>query len=199
MRDDRSHWEQRYSAGGDAPPSAPSAFLVRHADLISGRVLDVACGSGRNAIFCARRGNVVVAIDLAWAGLERARQVAQAENLPLHLLQANLETLPLPAERYDSVINVRYLQRSLLPQLECALKPGGILLFETFLIDQMQHGHLRNPAFLLQHGELRDAFRELEQLEYEEGLLTHESGEAYLARLLARKPRQGHGDEAERD
>jgi SAM-dependent methyltransferase len=185
---DRARWEQRY--GGEASALEPAAFIVRHAGRISGRVLEVACGSGRNALFLARRGLDVVAIDLALAALQQAQRSARAENLTLHLLQADLERFPLPPERYDAVVNVRYLQRSLLPQLERALKPGGILLFETFLIDQMQYGHPRNPAFLLEHGELREAFRGLDQLEYEEGLLTHERGDAYLARLLARKPRR---------
>lgn len=187
MRDDRINWEQRYGAKprGALPP--PSDFIVRHAGLVRGRVLDIACGSGRNAVVFARRGHVVDGIDIAFEGLVRAREIARREGLRLHLLQADLDSFPLRAARYGGIINVRYLQRSLFPQIQRALEPGGVLLFETFLIDQMQFGHPRKPEFLLQHGELRAAFAALEEIEYEEGLLRHESGEAYMARLAARK------------
>lgn len=187
MREDRTTWEKRH-AESPATESPPSAFLAKHADLISGRVLDVACGRGRNAIFLARRGNVVEAIDIARAGLLSARHAALAENLSLQLIQADVDDFPLPVERYDAVINIRFLKRELFPALARALKPGGILVFETFLIDQMHSGHPRNPHFLLRHGELRDAFHALEELEYEEGLFEAADGKAFLARLLARRP-----------
>jgi SAM-dependent methyltransferase len=190
-RDDRCHWERRYEAKSSEGLAAPSDFIVRHAALIRGHVLDIACGSGRNALFLARRGYTVDGIDIALAGLLRARDIARVEGLPVQLIQADLEQFTLPVARYGAIINARYLQRSLFGQIERALEPGGILLFETFLIDQMQFGHPRNTDFLLQRGELRAAFPTLGPIEYEEGLFVHESGEAYLARLAARKPQIG--------
>lgn len=188
MRDDRQRWEERHGEADAAPAMAPSAFVVRHAALVRGRVLDIACGSGRNAIFLARRGCAVVGVDLALAALRHLQRTACRERLLVHPVQADLECHCLPAARFDAVINIRYLQRSLFGQLEHTLKPGGVLLFETFLVDQLQRGHPRNPAYLLRRGELAQAFPGLERLEYEEGLLAHESGSDYLARLLARKP-----------
>jgi SAM-dependent methyltransferase len=187
MRDDRSRWEERYRAGkSPAAAAEPSSFLLEHADSIRGRVLDLACGAGRNALFLARRGSVVEAIDIALAGLQRLRHAALAEGLDVRPVQADLEGFPLPAGRYDAVINIRYLQRSLFPSMARALKRGGVLLFETFLIDQRQLGHPRNPDFLLQHGELRAAFSSLQLLHYSEGLVSDSAGDAYLARLVAR-------------
>jgi SAM-dependent methyltransferase len=191
MREDRTHWEQRYGSKTSRTLPAPSDFVVQHQGLIRGRVLDIACGDGRNAVFLARRGHVVDGIDIALAGLLRAREIARGEGLQLHLLQADLDQFALPVARYGAVIHVRYLQRSLFPQIERALEPGGILLFESFLIDQMHFGHPRNPDFLLRRGELRASFAALEEIEYEEGLLRRESGEAYMARLVARKSREG--------
>lgn len=188
MRDDRQRWEERYAAGGRYPDEGPSEFLVAHADLIRGRVLDVAAGVGRNALFLARRGNTVEAIDISLAGLRVARAAALAEGLRVLPLQADLESFPLPTDRYDAAINIRYLQRSLFEPLQRAVKPGGIILFETFLIDQLGVGHIKNPAFLLQHGELRDAFSSCELLVYEEGLFANREQPAHLARMVARRP-----------
>jgi tellurite methyltransferase len=157
-----------------------------HADVLGPHVLDVAGGGGRNALFLARRGKRIEVIDFAFSGLHAVRQAAAAEGLDLLAIQADLHTYPLPAGRYDAVINIRYLQRSLFPALRRATKPGGLLLFETFLIDQRGIGHPKNPEFLLQRGELRAAFHDCEILTYEEGRFDDQVGRAYLARMLAR-------------
>ncbi len=185
--DDRRRWDERY-ATRHAEDEPPSAFLVAHVDLIHGRVLDVAAGSGRNALFLARRGAVVEAIDISLTGLLMAQATARAEGLAVRAVQADLESFPLPCSRYDAILNIRYLQRSLFAPLQRALKPGGILLFETFLIDQQTFRHPSNPAFLLQHGELRAAFASCELLMYEEGLFETPPPPTYLARMIARRP-----------
>jgi tellurite methyltransferase len=185
-RDDRQRWEARYATGDCGPGRAPSEFLVAHADLIHGRVLDVAAGSGRNALFLARRGNRVDAIDISLTGLRSARLAAVAEGIAVRGIQADLEDFPLPVGLYDAAINIRYLQRSLFVPLQRAVKPGGIILFETFLIGQQAFGHPRNPVHMLQPGELRDAFAGCEILVYREGRVDDAPEPACVARLLAR-------------
>jgi len=188
----RRDWEERYRGqqkasdvfGSDA---SPSDFLVAHADLIRGHVLEVAAGAGRNALFLARRGCVVELVDISHDGLRQAHEAALAAGLTLLPIQADLETFPLPRSRYDAVINIRYLQRSLFEPLQEAVKPGGVILFETFLADQRSIGHPRNPEFLLQRGELRTVFARCEILVYEEGLFHATTRPCYLARLLARR------------
>lgn len=187
MEESRRRWESRYSEAHGIP--APSAFILDHAGMIGHRVLDVAGGSGRNALFLARRGCDVHLIDIAYVALHQAVTGARAERLAVAAIQADLEAWPLPAEYYDTVINVRYLQRSLFPALKTTVRPGGLVLFETFLIDQQRIGHPRNPAFLLQPGELRQTFAEFEIIEYREGLLDGEAP-AYLAQLVARRPQR---------
>jgi len=191
MRDDRQRWEDRYSTGSRRPDEGPSEFLVLHADLITGHVLDIAAGVGRNALFLARRGNLVEAIDISFTGLRTLRAAALAERLDVHAVQADLESFPLPTDRYDAVINIRYLQRSLFAPLRRAVKPGGIILFETFLIDQIALGHPINPAYLLQRGELRTAFSDCEIVVYEEGFFPSRVHSAHLARMVARRPHAG--------
>jgi SAM-dependent methyltransferase len=183
---DRSRWEARYA---EARPcaGAPSAFLTRHADLIHGRVLDVAAGTGRNALFLARRGAVVDAFDISLNGLRTLQAAARSEGLAIRPVQADLEQFALPVNLYDAAINIRYLQRSLFGALQRCVKPGGVILFETFLIDHHVVRHVTNPEFLLQHGELRRAFADCDVLVYEEGTLDTEGAPAHLARLVARR------------
>jgi tellurite methyltransferase len=189
MREDRTRWEGRYEQKGAAPLRPPSQLLERHLHLLPrGRALDVACGDGRNAVFLARNGFVVDAIDVAAAGLRRAQAVSRRERLPLRLIQGDLDFFPLPAARYSVAVNVRFLQRRLFAALKRCLRPGGVIVFETFITDQARLGHPTNPAHLLEPGELRRAFADLEIIAYEEGRFETETGPAYLARLLARRP-----------
>jgi len=189
-RDIRARWEEKYSARGATPAGHPSPFVRDNlSSLPPGRALDLASGDGRHALLLAAHGYRVEAIDIAAAGLRRAVAAARASGLTITAIQADLEDFPLPAERYDVVLNLNYLQRSLWPRIERALRPGGVIVAETFLIDQAAHGHPRNPAFLLAHGELRAAFGGFEIVHDEEGLLPSGDGSAYLARLIARKPR----------
>ena len=188
MSEDRQRWEERYRSGDALAAGAASAFLVAHAGLIAGRVLDVAAGAGRNALFLARRGHVVEAVDIARTGLQMARAAARAEGLSVSVVQADLQTFPLPRERYDAAVNIRYLQRSLFAPLQRAVRPGGIILFETFLIDQQRLGHHGNADFLLRRGELRAAFAACELVLYEEGQFETGGQPAYLARMIARRP-----------
>jgi len=193
MSQSRRHWEERYAERRDQDKAvgtvdSPSAFLASIADSISGRVLDVAAGSGRNAVFLARRRCQVEAIDIAHSGLCIAKSAAAAAGADLRVLQADLESYPLPPSRYDAVLNIRYLQRSLFPALQHTVKPGGLIVVETFLIDQQAFGHPKNPAFLLQRGELATVFEAYDILIHEEGLFDDGRGQAYLGRLLARRP-----------
>jgi tellurite methyltransferase len=181
MGDDRTRWEARYASG--AGRDDPSDFLVAHAALLHGRVLDVAAGAGRNAVFLARRGLRVDALDIALGGLRHAQAAARAAGLDVRPVQCDLQQFPLPRAAYDAAVNIRYLQRSLFEPLQRSVKPGGIIVFETFLIDQQTLGHPRNPAFLLQHGELRAAFARCDIVVYEEGRFH----DAYLARMIARR------------
>ena len=192
---DRIEWERRYGKRGAEPVASASDFLRRHLDrLPRGRALDVACGDGRNALFLAQHGFRVDAIDIARAGLQRIQAIARREGFHVHAVQADLEEFPLARNHYDVVLNTCYLQRLLWPGLKSALRPAGIMVFETFLIDQREIGHPRNPAFLLERGELRDAFRDFDILQYEEGRFELGTGPVFLARLLARRPATWQAD-----
>jgi len=186
----RSRWEEKYAARGAAAPAPPSPFVTRHLPILPpGTALDLASGDGRHALLLAANGYRVEAIDFAAHGLRRARAAAQGAGLRIDFVQADLESYPLPRQRYDVVLNLHYLQRSLWPAIKHALRPAGVVMAEIFLIDQREHGHPRNPAFLLDRGELRAAFADFDILHEEEGLLPRGKDSAYLARIIARKRR----------
>jgi SAM-dependent methyltransferase len=98
------------------------------------------------------------------------------------LAAVDLERIELPPARYDLVLNFNYLQRSLVPEIKQTLKPGGWVIFETYLIDQQAIGHPNNPGYLLGHNELLDLY-------YREGQFLQSAKSAFLARLLAQKKR----------
>jgi SAM-dependent methyltransferase len=148
------------------------------------KALDAACGSGRNAVYCALQGCDSTGIDILPDALERVRDLAVRSGTMVRTVQADL-SFPgaLDEVQADLIVVVRYLERTLFGPLARALRPGGRLLYETFTMDQLELGHPRNPRFLLQKGELREAFPDLEVERYEEGFFDG----AHLARLVARR------------
>lgn len=193
-RSEREHWDGRYRTG-TGPAGDPSPFLVGHAANISdgpdGLALDIATGRGRHAVWLARRGLRVHAIDISETAVRRLADIRARDHLLLSPIVADLESFPLPLGAYDVVVNVNFLHRPLLPALARALRPGGILIFETFLLAQAEHGHPKNPAYLLAPGELRARFADrLAVLDYREGPVERDGTTTHLASLLARRDRR---------
>src|SRR5579875_2428476 len=119
--------------------------------------------------------------------------VAKKLQLPIYPVAADLGRFPLPVDTFDVIVNVNFLCRPLVAELKRALKPGGMLVFDTFLIDQAEIGRPRNPAFLLRHWELREMLADLELLEYREGLASrHDGRRSWRASALAIKPKPRH-------
>ncbi len=161
--------------------------------LPKGLVLDVACGTGRHSVLLASVGNRVVAVDNSLAVLAVLHDVAKKLQLPIYPVAADLGRFPLPVDTFDVIVNVNFLCRPLVAELKRALKPGGMLVFDTFLIDQAEIGRPRNPAFLLRHWELREMLADLELLEYREGLASrHDGRRSWRASALAIKPKPRH-------
>lgn len=149
------------------------------------RALDVACGTGRNTVYLAQQGFTVLGVDWLPDALTRAQDLAQRSAVHITTAQRNLEEADaLQGIAADFIVVVRYLDRNLLPRLCDALSPGGTLVYETFTIAQKATGHPRNPLYLLQPNELRQAFAHLHIQHYAEGL--HDG--AHTAQLIARKP-----------
>ena len=185
-RAQRDLWEEghRGAVTGEAEPSVIEGLPM----LPRGLALDVAAGNGRNSIALARAGIRVVAADFSATAMRSLRQAAEIDRLPIMPVVADLEEgLPFRRSSFDAVINVSFLDRALIPQLKAALRAGGVLLFDTFLVDQAQTGHPRDPRFLLQHYELREILADMELIRYREGIVTYGDKCAWRAAALARR------------
>ncbi len=171
-------------------PGSPEPFLLEILARLprAGLALDVAAGRGRHSLVLARTGITVVAIDSSVCALGTLVRAAREQDLRVCALAADLSDFPLPADAFDVIVNINFLDRDLVPRLKQALKPGGFLLFDTFLVEQAEIGKPRNPAYLLRHRELRELLSGLELLEYREGLAgPHDGRRAWRACALALK------------
>ena len=174
--------------------NTPSSWLLKHEDLLKAQpknlALDIACGSGRNALYLASLGFIVDAVDYSEAKLAMLKQQAKQLNLPIRTLLINLEKDPLPDKQYQVVLNFNYLQRDLFPTIKQVLLRGGLLFFETFTREHVTLlQNQMNPAYLLEPGELRRAFADLQILDYRETIVKSRTGKnKAVASLVARKP-----------
>lgn len=153
------------------------------------RALDVACGSGRDAVFLAMNGYEVDAIDILPDALLRANDLASRHSVQIRTIQQDFERQPsLPVGQYDLVVVFRYLQRSLMPALSKTLRPGGYLVYETFHARNRQTGAKpTNPDHLLKTGELTSSFSELEILIADDAF---QRDGRFFSHVLARRPEQ---------
>ena len=164
------------------------AWLVEHAALLptAGDALDVACGRGRHALWVASRGLRVRAVDRDAAAIAELRQEASRRGVALvaDVLDLEAGTTSFGRDAYDLIVVAHYLHRPLFPALRDALRPGGVLVYETFTEAQARRGRPTNPAFLLAPGELERLVSPLEILESREG----EFDGRDVASLIARRP-----------
>jgi SAM-dependent methyltransferase len=170
----------------DTPPrDPPSPFVTEWIDRLRAdvppprRALDVAMGRGRHLPTLAAAGCSLFGVDIDIDAVHSAVM----RGVPVRAWVADLTAFPLPERRFDVVVVTRYLQRDLFPALDRALTPGGLLLYETFLVEQRQHG--RGPTsrhHLLHSNELRERLVGLETVFYEEVMEPDA-----VARIVARR------------
>jgi len=182
-------WDERYREGRGMPDE-PSALLVQNQALLPmrGRALDLAMGSGRNALYLASLGFQVTGVDASSVAVALCREKAASLGLVVEAIVGDLEDYRLPKDEYDLILDFHYLQRSLAGPIVRALRQGGVLFFETFTIDQLQFDYgPKDPAFLLRPGELRELFAGLETVLYFEGVIAGDRGPKAVAQLIGRR------------
>ncbi len=192
-RADAERWDARYAAEMDSwLARSPRQLLQNHAHLLpqAGLALDAAAGVATNSLYLAERGLQVVALDISEVALRSARVRFARHNLSLAAAVLDLAHLWLPAERFEVIVNFHFLERATLPVYRDALKPGGILYFETFILSPPE---TRTPNYYLKHGELAQAFNGFNILHQAECLLEDETGVVIrrTEQLIARKPTTG--------
>jgi len=159
-------------SGQHSQNESAASWLVDHRHLLQpGRALDFASGEGRNALYLAQQGFEVHAWDRNQDSLQALAAKAASLHLPITTRLVDLEREPsIPVETFDLIVVFYYLQRDLIPAIIKSLRPGGIVIYETFLIDNHERfNHPRRREFCLGHNELLSLFSELRILAYREG------------------------------
>jgi tellurite methyltransferase len=179
-------WDERYRQRPAA--TEPSEFLVQCASYLpaGGEALDAASGGGRNSVYLAERGFRVTAVDFSREALEQGRERARARKVTINWVQADLKEFPTPSPAFDLAIVFYYRDPGFYPRLREAVRPGGILIYQTFTLEQLRfEAGPKNPAHLLEPGELRKAIAGWELIFYRETSI-----ERGLASLVARRPKE---------
>lgn len=185
--DDRRQWDQIYSTRTYVFGKDPSAFLKDHiGKLPVGKALDIATGEGRNAVFLAKKGFEVDGVDLSEVGLKKTRRLARENHVDVTTIEADLNTYTIKPESYDVILNIDYLQRSLIPQIKRGLRHGGMVVYENYTVKQLENtgGKALQRNFLLDEGELPKLFKDFKIIVYRE---TNDGKDA-RASLIAQKP-----------
>jgi len=164
----------------------PSSLLVEYLPLLpSGKAIDIAMGKGRNALYLAERGFDVEGVDIDEAAVGICKEKAEKKGVKMKSVVADLTSYQIFEENYNVILCFHYLQRDLIPMMKAGLKKGGIILYETFLIDQhIQWGTPRHREYCFMRNELLDFFKDFRILYYKEGFVTKEKA---LASLVAQK------------
>ena len=162
---------------------APSQWIARFAHLVrpQGQVLDIACGLGRHMRLFHAKNHDVTGIDKAQAAIDAVANLGPA-------IQADIENgpWPLPGQQFDAVVVTNYLWRPLWPQILDSVKPGGLLLYETFAQGNEAFGKPSRADFLLAPGELLQVCNGWQIIAYEHGQLRQP--ERVVQRIAAIKP-----------
>jgi SAM-dependent methyltransferase len=192
-------WDQRYATDEYIYGTEPNAFLAEHAALLSGPVLSLCEGEGRNGVFLAARGLDVLGIDGSAVGLAKAQKLAHARGVVLRTAVTDLAAYTPPEHTFGAVVSIfahlpSALRHQLYPKVERALKPGGLLLFEHYGPAQLPKntGGPKDVDMLITAAQLKQAFphcdpiiaRELDR-DVMEG--TYHHGLSSVTQFLARK------------
>ncbi len=163
-----------------------------------GRVLDLACGSGRNGLYLVENDIPVTFADVNGEALEQVKQsLSSASTDKQRLAQYWLvdfeqtNTIPLNGKSFAAVMVFRYLHRPLFEQIKAAVTPGGMIIYETFTQQQAQFGRPKNPDFLLKPSELVELFDDWSILYSFEGVVNSTDNchdKQSIARIVAIKP-----------
>ncbi len=193
MKKDRIKWNGKHRENPEK--EEPSRILTEfHAMAKTGRALDIACGTGRNALFLAERGFQVDALDISEVGL----RMAKGKHERIRPACVDLDHYEIAAGRYDLIVNVRYLNRRLFPYIKEGLAPGGVLVFESFMERQnpVKTGAAANEEngwnpscrdYLFRENELLHAFLSLKIRYYRESEAGEPRAPQWLASLVAVK------------
>ena len=139
-------WDERYAVAEFVYGKEPNRFLAEHySKLPRGKLLSLAEGEGRNAVFLAAQGYEVTAVDASSVGLDKGRQLAEELGVNVEWIHADLNDFELGIDQWDGIVSIfcplpSSIRRKLYQSLPQALKPGGVFLLEAYTPAQIGRG-----------------------------------------------------------
>lgn len=190
MNDDAQRWNERYTEDGrNWLNTQPRQLLLDYLPKLpkNGLALDAAAGVGTHSLLLAEHGLHVIALDISEVGLRLAKEQAQKAGLNLDTAVYDLSRPYFPPHSFDVILNFRFLERATFPTYRRALKPGGWLIFETFVQTDTAVPH---PDYFLKPNELHDAFADFAIIHYAETAVRGSRSQKMktVAQLVACKP-----------
>lgn len=182
MRDDRIKWNQKYSEKPFSPD--PTDIVRKYYNIVKpGKALDIASGTGKNSLFLAERGFTVEAVDISNVALSQMPVSDQS----IRRICADLDIFDIPENRYDLILNIRFLNRRLFPYVREGLVKGGVLIFETYIEPVGDDFETTCRDYLLRQNELLHAFLSMKIVFYREARIREEHAYRHVASLVAIK------------
>lgn len=172
-RHDADKWDAIYRAGEHAQNSQAARVLRDYTHLLpaSGSALDLACGRGRNALLLAAHGLQTAAWDVSAEAIQQLQATADATGLTIATRVCDVVAEPPAKASFDVIVVSYFLERALFPQLLAALRPRGLLFYQTFIRDRVSDAGPRNANYRLARNELLELCKALTiRVYHEEGL-----------------------------
>ena len=196
---DQNFWNERYARDDYLYGTGPNSFLVEHSDFLTGPVLSLSEGEGRNAVFLAVRGLKVHGVDISEVGLTKAQALAKLKGVEIQTEVADLSNFEPKNNFYGSVISISAhlpsaVRDNLYPLVERCLKQDGVLLLEAYSERQLSRntGGPKDIDMLMTVDKLKREFPNLEpiliqELEREVSEGEGHAGLASVVQFIARK------------
>jgi cyclopropane fatty-acyl-phospholipid synthase-like methyltransferase len=193
-------WDQRFAGDEYAFGTQPNTFLAEHAGVLTGPVLSLGEGEGRNGVFLATQGLEVLGVDGSSVGLAKARALAQTRGVEILTELVDLATFEPEPNRYGAVVSIfahlpSALRRRLYPRVERCLKPGGVVLMEAYSEQQLPKttGGPKDLDMLMTRAKIESEFPNLEpillrELDREVNEGSRHNGLASVVQFIGRKP-----------
>jgi cyclopropane fatty-acyl-phospholipid synthase-like methyltransferase len=192
-------WNERYTVDEYIYGTEPNSFLAEHAEMLSGPVLSLAEGEGRNAVFLASLGLKVHGVDGSDVGLAKAQALARSKGVEIQTEVADLELFEPEANHYGSVVSISAhlpsaVREKLYPLVERCLRPGGLIFLEAYSENQLARdtGGPKDSDMLMTRAKIEREFPNCEpillrELEREVCEGTYHTGVASVVQFIGRK------------
>ena len=181
---DKDRWNSKYETEVYLFGEKPIPFLADNIHLLpKGKVLDIAMGEGRNGVYLATQGFEVLGLDISEKGLAKAHNLAKKNNVTIETKVVDLESFTLEPNSYDVILCTYYMQKDLFKQFQSALKPGGMIVVETYNVDYLKYAQF-SRKWALDTNEMLDIFKGLRVIRYQD----YDDGKEAYSSIIAQKP-----------